>query len=215
MVNKITIILAVLCVIITLFAWYSNPEQIFSNYGYSTENMMAGNYYVFLSSIFLHSNLDHLLSNLIVLLVFGFALEEEIRGKRFLLVFFGGAFLGDLLTSLIYPYSQICVGASAGIFSIIAAVILIKPIKMEVFVPMPLGVIGIGYLLYGILGFIANYPPHVAHIAHMGGAFVGLFYGFRYTGSRKALRILIAMFLLFLFTPFIWNFWVLIINSII
>ena len=213
--NIATIILAILCLIITIFAWTSDTEQIFDNYGYSTENFLSGKVYVLVTSIFLHSNLDHLLSNLLVLLIFGFALEEEIGRKKFLILFFAGAFLGDLLSSLIYSSSQISVGASGGIFSIMAAAILIKPIKMEVFVPIPLGIIGIGYLLYAIIGLIANYPPNVSHIAHMGGAFVGLFYGFRTMGSRSSLRILIALFLLFLFIPFIWNFWVLITNFIL
>ncbi len=211
----VTVILVVLCLTATIFAWTSNTEQIFNDYGYSTESLLSGKFYVLITSIFLHSNLDHLLSNILVLLIFGLALEEEIGKKRFLILFIAGAFLGDLLSSFIYSSTQISVGASAGIFSIIAAAILIKPIKMEVFVPIPLGIIGIGYLVYAIIGLIANYPPNVAHIAHIGGAFVGLFYGFRVKGSRSSLRILIALFILFLFVPFIWNFWVLISNSIL
>jgi len=213
--SNATIVLAVLCLIITIFSWLSNPEQIFTNYGYSTENLLSGKYYVLITSIFLHSDFNHLLSNLLALLVFGLALEEEIGSKKFLILFFSGALLGDLLSSLIYSSTQISIGASAGIFSIMAAAILIKPIKIEVFVPIPLGVIGIGYLIYALIGLIANYPPYVAHIAHMGGIFVGLFYGFKVRGSKNALKILIALFLLFLFIPFIWNFWVLIVNSIL
>ena len=213
--SNATIVLAVLCLIITIFSWLSNPEQIFTNYGYSTENLLSGKYYVLITSIFLHSDFNHLLSNLLALLVFGLALEEEIGSKKFLILFFSGALLGDLLSSLIYSPTQISIGASAGIFSIMAAAILIKPIKIEVFVPIPLGVIGIGYLIYALIGLIANYPPYVAHIAHMGGIFIGLFYGFKVRGSKNALKILIALFLLFLFIPFIWNFWVLIVNSIL
>jgi len=213
--SNATIVLAVLCLIITIFSWLSNPEQIFTNYGYSTENLFSGKYYVLITSIFLHSDFNHLLSNLLALLVFGLALEEEIGSKKFLILFFSGALLGDLLSSLIYSPTQISIGASAGIFSIMAAAILIKPIKIEVFVPIPLGVIGIGYLIYALIGLIANYPPYVAHIAHMGGIFIGLFYGFKVRGSKNALKILIALFLLFLFIPFIWNFWVLIVNSIL
>ncbi|MCD6274638.1 MAG: rhomboid family intramembrane serine protease [Candidatus Aenigmarchaeota archaeon] len=213
--NKATIILAVLCIIITIFAWTSNTKQIFNNYGYSTENLLSGKYYVPITSIFLHSDLNHLLLNLLVLLVFGLALEEEIGPKKFLILFFSGAFLGDLLSSLIYSSTQISIGASAGIFSIMAAAILIKPIKIEVFVPIPLGLIGIGYLISAIIGLIANYPPYVAHIAHMGGIFAGLFYGFKVRGSWSALKILIVFFLLFLLFPFIWNFWVLITKVIL
>lgn len=213
--NISTILIAILCLIITFFAWTSDTETIFKEYGYSTDNLLSGNVYVLITSIFLHSNLDHLFSNLLVLLIFGLALEEEIGTGRYLLLFFSGAFLGDLMSSLIYAPAQISVGASAGIFAIMAAAVLIKPIKMEVFVPIPLGIIGMGYIIYAIMGFIFNYPPNVSHIAHLGGAFVGLFYGCRTIGAQKSVKILIALLLIFLFVPIIWTFWALIASFIL
>ena len=215
MVKIATFSLAILCVVISIYSWLSNTEFIFSNYGYSTENLLSGNFLVLLSSIFLHANLEHLVSNLIVLLLFGITLEEEIGSKKFLLLFFGGAFFGDILSSLIYPANQISVGASAGIFSIIGATMLIKPIRIEIFLPIPLGIIGLGYLIYAIVGAITGYPQHVAHVAHIGGSLIGLSYGFYKKGFRNALRIIIALFLLLLFVPVIWNLWVLIMKSIL
>ena len=207
--EKITIILSILCIIITLFAWFSNTEQIFSEYGYSTKNLFSGKFYVLFTSIFLHSNLEHLLSNLLVLLIFGISLEEKIRPLRLLLLFFIGAFAGDLLSSLFYSYEQISIGASAGIFAIITATMLIRPVKMELVIfPLPLAIIALGYIIYTIIGFITNYPPHVAHIAHIGGAIVGLIYGFKVCGFRRALKIIIGAFILMLLLPFIWNLWV-------
>lgn len=213
--NIATIILVVLCIIVTIFAWTSNTEQIFDNYGYSTENLLSGKIYVLLTSIFLHSNIEHLILNLLVLVLFGFTLEGEIGYKKFLLLFFLGAFLGDLLSSLFYPPDIPSIGASGGIFSIMAATLVIKPIKMELFMPIPLGIIALGYIITAIIGLLTGYPPGVSHIAHMSGAFVGLFYGFKTKGFRSSLRILIAVFLLLLFVPFIWNFWVLITRAIL
>ncbi|MCK4429452.1 MAG: rhomboid family intramembrane serine protease, partial [Candidatus Aenigmarchaeota archaeon] len=71
------------------------------------------------------------------------------------------------------------------------------------------------YLLSSIIGLLIGYPPNVSHIAHIGGAFVGLFYGFKVKGFRKGLRILIGIFIISLVMPFIWNFWVLITKAIL
>lgn len=212
-----TTILAVLCVLTSLIGWMGDTEEIFSEFGYSTENLLAGKIYVIFTSIFLHSNLDHLLSNILVLLIFGLALEKELGCHRLLWVFFGGAILGDLISSLsfLYSASQIAVGASAGVFSVIAATMILKPVQMEYYFPIPLGVIALGYLVYAIIGLISNYPPHVAHIAHIGGAIFGLCYGCRKVGPQRTFKVLMAVTIILLFVPLIWNIWAFLINLIL
>ena len=210
----ITIIIAILCIIITFYAWIHDTNFIINEYGYSTNNLLEGKLWVLITSIFLHSDLNHLVLNLIALIVFGIILEEEIGSRRVLLLFLGGAFVGAFLSSLFYSPNIPSIGASAGIFSIMAATLLIKPVRIESYLPIPIGVIALGYILTTIWGLITGYPPQVSHVGHIGGAFVGLFYGFKVRGSRSSLRIIIAVFLIFLFAPFIWNFWVLVLNFV-
>jgi membrane associated rhomboid family serine protease len=145
-----------------------------------------------------------------VLLIFGLVLEKEIGCKEYLMVFFIGAFFGDLLSSLVYPPGIPSVGASGGIFAIITATMLIKPIPMEGFVPLPLGIIAIGYIIYAIIGLVTNYPPHVSQIAHLGGAIIGMIYGCQKQGLKSTLKILVAVTILLILFPVIWNFWALI-----
>jgi membrane associated rhomboid family serine protease len=210
-----TTVIVALCVIISIIGWVGDTEDIFSGFGYSTENMFSGKIYVLITSVFLHANAAHLFSNIFVLLIFGLVLEQEIRCKKFLMLFFGGAFLGALLSSLFYSYSQIAIGASGGVFAIVAATMLIKPVPMDYYVPIPLGVIAIGYIFYAIAGLIFNYPPHVAHIAHLGGALAGLIFGCRKQGLKSTLRIIMAVTILLLFVPVIWNFWALIMDLLL
>ena len=205
-----TTVIFALCVIASVFAWTSNSEAVFDNFGYSTNNLLEGKFYVLFTSIFLHSDLSHLVSNMFVLLVFGLVLEQEIGCQRYLMLFFGGAFFGDLLSSLIYPPMVPAIGASGGVFSILAATMLIKPVPMEGFMPIPLGVIAVGYIMYAIFGLITNYPPHVSHIAHLGGALVGLMYGCKKTGLKNTLTLLIVFAFLLIFVPVIWNTWAII-----
>ena len=67
---------------------------------------------------------------------------------------------------------------------------------------------------FDIMGLLSNLNSTVgmgdgvAHIAHIGGAIVGLIYGFKVCGFRRALKIIIGAFILMLLLPFIWNLWV-------
>jgi rhomboid protease GluP len=211
-----TTVIFAICVVASIIIWTApNPEALLNDYGYSTNNLLTGKFYVLVTSIFLHSDLSHLASNMVVLLIFGLVLEKEIGCKEFLMVFFVGAFFGDLLSSLIYPPSIPSIGASGGIFAIITATMLIKPIPMEGFMPVPLGIIAIGYIIYAIIGLMTNYPPHVSQIAHLGGAIIGMIYGCHKKGLKNTLKILVIVTVLLMVFPIIWDLWAVIFSFII
>ena len=208
----VTIAISVLCILISLYAWTTQPELIIATYGYSTNALLNGEIWVLITSIFLHSGINHLVLNIVALLVFGIVLEGEIGSRRVFFLFILGAFAGALLSSLFYPSDTSFVGASAGIFSVMTATLLIKPVWIESYIPIPIGVIAFGYILTMVSGLITGQPADVSHIGHLGGAFVGLFYGFLVRDSKDALKVLIGVFIIFLFILSIWNFWVLLVN---
>ena len=113
-------------------------------------------------------------------------IESEL-GKKMLLIFFLGAFLGDLLSLFAYPFTTISIGASAGVFALMGAGILIKPFDLSFYpliVPIPLAFLGILYAIYNVYGFIFDSGSNISYIAHFGGLAVGLYYGFRIAGKR-------------------------------
>jgi len=204
---KVTILLAILSIIFSVYFWEYGNNSFLAEFGFSYDNLLAGKYWVIITSIFLHSSLDHLISNLFALLLFGIPLEKNIGSGRLLLIFLFGAFLGQVFAVLYYGPSQIAIGASAGIFSLIACALILVPITIEAyFFPIPLALFAIGYLIYTIIGAMANYPPNVAHISHIAGALVGLSYGFYKKGVKKGIKIIIAAFFMFLLAPFLFTF---------
>lgn len=212
--HPVTIIITILCILASFYSWTTQPELLTDTYGYSTNALLDGEIWVLITSIFLHADINHLVLNLIALLVFGIILEGEIGSRKVFLLFLVGAFAGAFLSSLFYPPDTPFIGASAGIFSVMTATLLIKPVWIESYIPIPVGVIALGYILTMIGGLVTGYPPDVSHVGHLGGVFVGLFYGFLVRGSKDALRVLIAIFIIFLFAPFIWNLWALFINTL-
>lgn len=128
----------------------------------------------FLTSIFLHGNLAHLLYNSFALALFGSILEKFIGGKRFLAVFFLTGILANIIAINFYNAS---LGASGAIFGVIGALIVIRPMLLiwAFGLPMPIFVAGV---LWAALDFIGIFvPSNVGNIAHLAGMFLGLLFG--------------------------------------
>jgi len=207
---KTTVALIVLLVGIWIWLLFMPAEQvqiIVNKYGFSTNKLFAGSVWILFTSALIHVSITHLLSNVFVLFFFGIAVEKEVGWWKMLGIFFSGAILGDLISMFFYAPNAVSIGASGGIFALIGAGMLIKPIDMSLypfFVPIPLSLLGMMYTLYTVIGFLGGGDPHVSYIAHIGGLTVGLLYGFRKEGAEQGLRIIIAMFLILILFPSVW-----------
>lgn len=147
----------------------------------------------FVSAIFLHGGLGHLVLNLFALLLFGSILEKFIGGNRLLLVFFVTGIFANVIAINFYGSS---LGASGAIFGILGALIFVKPM-MPIWafgLPMPMFVAGIlwaGVDIMGAVGFFTGNPiDNTGNIAHLSGMFFGFIFGGVYRGliskgSRK------------------------------
>lgn len=200
----LTWILVALC--IAGFAYSLYDQTVYDAYGFSLNNFLTKPY-VAITSIFLHGSIDHLLSNILVLIFFGMAVESELGAAKTGLIFFLGAFAGDILSAIVYSPDTIGVGASAGIFALIGVGMLVRPVDLSFYplvVPIPLAMLGLAYALYNTYGFIANIDPEVSYIAHFGGLFVGLLFGFRHEGWKKGIRTILLTFLIMILIPVIW-----------
>ena len=134
--------------------------------------------WIFLTSIFLHGGLTHLVFNMFALLTFGASLENIVGGRRFLTIFFAAGIVGNLgymvtSSNLWVP----AIGASGAVFGVIGLLTVLRPwlIVLVGGLPMPLLVAAIVWALLDLTGFFA--PSNVAHGAHLGGLFLGLAYG--------------------------------------
>src|SRR3989338_1099215 len=105
----------------------------------------------FVSAMFLHGDLLHLLYNGFALALFGSILEHELGSKRFLGVFLITGILANLVSVFFYPSA---LGASGAVFGIIGALVVLRP-GMTVFafgLPMPMILAGIAWAVGDIIG---------------------------------------------------------------
>ena len=165
--------------------------------------------WTFVTSVFLHFDISHLLSNMLVLLFFGSSVENELGKGRMLAIFMLGALAGNIFSLFYYPPEVVSLGASAGVFALIGTGMIVKPLDMSFYpflVPIPLGIIGILYAVYNAIGFAAG-GGTVSYVAHFGGLLVGLAFGFRQQGIRKGMTTLtisaLAIVLFLMILPFL------------
>lgn len=143
--------------------------------------------WMFLTSIFLHADLMHLLYNMFALALFGTILEKIIGGKRFLAIFFAAGLSASIAAFFFYNAS---LGASGAIFGILGAVAILRPrMVVWLYVPMPMIVAIFVWAAIDLTGFF--YPSGVANAAHLAGLGAGLVFGFalrKKFGERVAKR---------------------------
>tara|TARA_Y100000034_G_scaffold135892_1_gene209650 strand:- start:18 stop:632 length:615 start_codon:yes stop_codon:yes gene_type:complete len=136
----------------------------------------------FLSAVFLHGGLAHLVYNLFALVLFGSILESLISSKKFLIVFFVTGILANLFSVNFYSSS---LGASGAIMGVIGALVVVRP-WMFVWafgLPMPMIVAGALWAVGDIIGVFM--PSNVGNIAHLSGMFFGLILGALYAKKKK------------------------------
>jgi membrane associated rhomboid family serine protease len=177
----------------------------------SRDGLAGGKVYQLITFQFLHGGLWHLLGNMIGLYFFGRAVEALLGSRGMLALYLVSGTVGGLLQmalAVIFhknPYfDTTVVGASAGVFGLIAAFAVNAPddpITLLLFFVLPvtfpakvlLWAEG-GIALFGVLEPLLNRGvpssssgPGIAHAAHLGGMLTGIVWiRWRMSGSSLA-----------------------------
>ncbi|MDD5193013.1 MAG: rhomboid family intramembrane serine protease [Candidatus Nanoarchaeia archaeon] len=136
----------------------------------------------FLTAIFLHASIVHLMYNLLALLIFGFILENKIGSRNFLIVFLSSGVLANLIAVNFYNSS---LGASGAIYGILGCLTMLAPFMgVWVFgIIVPMFIAAVIWIFGDILGLF--FPNDVAHMAHLSGIFIGFIFGFLLWGYKS------------------------------
>ncbi len=159
------------CIIVFIlqisFEWFT--ELFVLNSG-----ALTGEYWRFITSIFLHGGTVHLIYNLFALFFFGVALEKLIGSRKFLFVFFASGIIANIISVNFYTSS---LGASGAIMGIIGALTVIKPLMMvwAFGLILPMFIAAILWVIGDILGVFM--PSNVGNIAHLSGIGIGFLVG--------------------------------------
>lgn len=135
------------------------------------------------TNVFTHYSPSHLFFNMLGLFFFGPLVENTIGGKKTLVAFLTGGILSAVIYLVYYsfivssPRNFALLGASGGLYTIltIAAVYYPKQRVQLLFPPIPLklGLLIAIYIGSDLYFFLSEAGDGVAHLAHLGGAFIG------------------------------------------
>lgn len=152
----------------------------------------AGKYYELFTCMFLHFGFEHLMNNMLALMLLGYQLEYEVGKVKFLLIYFLSGLAGNLLSLVIEMRTAeyaVSAGASGAIFGIVGALFYIAVRNHG-----RIGSVSERGLLFMVIltlyfGFTST---GVNNLAHIGGVLAGfvlaiiLYHPKRRTGRMEA-----------------------------
>lgn len=192
-------------------------EAAFGAFGFSLNALLAGRWWTLITAPFIHAGPAHIILNALALFFFGKAAEAELGWKKTAALYFTAAFVGNIAVLAttaagIMPPDVPTVGASAAIFGLMGAAMLVKPFEFVFYpylIPVPLILVALVYTLFNIAEFVAVLASaaetNIAYAAHLGGLAVGMFAGFKKEGTRRGLLVLLVIFALLLLIPLAWG----------
>ena len=203
-VNKINWVI-IACILVSVTFWLADPNELSAPYlAFSTTNLLNGRVWTLITALFLHADILHLGGNMIFLYAFGNALEKEVGAGKTYLAFFTGGVLSLLFGAFFYNPNIYLVGASAAIFTLIAVVMLVKPLKFSFIFFMPLGLVALIYIIYNVVAVQTGVEGNVAYISHVLGFAVGIPLGVMWSKNLvRNLLITLGLLILYLFIIFV------------
>jgi len=157
------IILSILTIVFNpiydLISLFTISDELLATFGQANWRVYEGHVYQLFTSIFVHIDLLHFLSNSLFLFIYGLRAEEKFFSWQYYLIFILSGLLGSILTLFAFPLATISAGASGGIFGLLGADLVLayqEEKKKSLWI-----YIGIGAIFFGFSASInANVLAH-------------------------------------------------------
>jgi rhomboid protease GluP len=140
-------------------------------------NVLNGEYWQLLTSIFVHVDISHIALNMLFLIIFGLRAEELFTTEEYLSVYMLSGLSGSLLTLFLMSPNTLSAGASGAIFGMYGAGII--------YMRKTFGQSIVGAIMYAFMLLILSTGAGVNIIAHFGGLAAGLIFGYSLAKSRR------------------------------
>ncbi len=150
---------------------------------------LSGAWWQFITYMFMHGGVMHIMINMFVLFIFGSVIENALGERRYVILYLISGVGSALLYLLLMGISNIpMLGASGAVFGVMAAFGFLFPREKIIIFPLPFpipayfAIIAIAALelFLGVTGI----EPGIANFGHLGGLLTGLALTY-YWKSRK------------------------------
>lgn len=131
-----------------------------------------GELWRFITPVFLHGSVPHIFFNMYALFSIGSFLERHFGHRRFALLYFLGAFSGNVFSFLLTGENGYSVGASTAVFGLVAAEVIFFYQNRELFGSQARKAIGNAVFIIAVNLFI-GLTPGIDNWGHVGGLLGG------------------------------------------
>lgn len=148
-----------------------------------------GEYYRIFTSMFLHSDFEHLMNNMLVLFFVGDNLERAAGKTKYLLIYFGSGIIAGISSisyNMVKDRMVLSVGASGAIFGIVGAmayILLVNKGRLEDISSRQI----LLFTIFSLYGGVAN--ANIDNMAHIGGFIGGIILAFILYRRPKKLQV--------------------------
>ena len=165
---------------VLIFLYINYSERVGGNYGVVISGALSWEfvrynreYYRLITSMFMHSEINHLMNNMLVLLFVGDNFERAVGKMKYLFIYFGSGILAGISS---FSYNMwkdnrvYSIGASGAIFGVVGAMVYILIVnkgRMENISTRQIAL----FAIFSLYGGLAN--ARVDNIAHFGGFIAG------------------------------------------
>ena len=151
-----------------------NPSLIYYLWSYNLLYNSPVEIWRFVTPVFTHAQLCHLVANLLSLIYLGGLVEKYLTKTEYLFVYLGTGIISEIATTIAYSLFRpetIGFGASGAIYGlmgfIITTVVDNKKDRLKVLIVVIVSAIGVNLFI-----------PNVGNVAHFAGLISGLVFGF-------------------------------------
>lgn len=159
------------------------------------------------TSMFMHGNLFHLLSNMYFLFIFGDNVEDRFGHFKYIIFYLFFGLIALLTQTLLFPDAVIpTIGASGAVAGVMGAYFIMFPhayIKTLLIIIIYITIVDIPAVIFlglwffiqfinGSLQSMAGLQGGVAWWAHIGGFVIGILFGSYYSKGRRGSRFICA-----------------------
>jgi membrane associated rhomboid family serine protease len=137
----------------------------------------------FVTYMFAHGNISHLLFNMLALFIFGVPIERQIGSREFLAYYFSTGILAGGFSFAVYyltgSYHVFLLGASGALFAIQLAYAVIFPhsvLYLWGILPLRAPVMVLGFTALEIFLSVFGIQSGIAHLTHLAGFGFGWLY---------------------------------------
>ena len=150
--------------------------------------VMRGWVWTFVTYMFVHGGISHILFNMFALFIFGMPVERRMGSREFLLFYFATGSLAGIFSFIMYMASGtpavILMGASGAIFAIELAYAVFYPdsiIYIWGILPLRAPVMVLGFTALELISSVFGLRQGVAHLTHLAGfGFAWLYFVIRF-----------------------------------